>query len=1189
MATSPDYLRLASSATRALADTVLDGLRDAVLVCDAHLKQLPIVLANSAACRSLRAEGDTSPLIEVPLLRLLGAESIVAFERALGVLLDGDRVAHGKGPVQPRLPEAKVANETKVSAEAKAALEAQVSSEAKVATAAQVFAEANSVHEVKRAAETSAPKTRAAFDARQILTRNLVWRLPQGDRAILTDLKLLPGSAGHPLVMLSFAPVSSDVAAALHQLPIDMLILDADLRVTYANSGAMRTGASMPGGVLGCSALSLTPTGALPEGVYTQALQGKPFHDDALAYTEPDMPTRWFEVSVQPLNAAAGVTGLLVLYSEVTERRMRNRARGGAERRLLALTEHAQDIITVTDRAGCVQYVSGGVRNSLGYTSEERRSNSLFDHLHPDDLADVRAKFHQLVAGEIAGFSKEMRVRHKDGEYRWLESSFVSALSNPLIGGVVVNSRDITERKQAELKLAQREEVFRLAADAVDGVIFEWDIRRGVVHRSRGVKEVLGMPPEDLEASHDAWVARVHPRDYAAAQRIMTLGLLRGRGWTVTYRIRDARGIYKAILERTLIQRNQAGDPVRAIGCSVDVSEIKRLTDILAESQSTAKIGGWDYSYATRELTWTDQLYRIFEATPTELTPTWEKIFEQCLPESAMRLHAALSRARSATGSLDLEIEINTLKGNRLWVRVIGHVERLDGRLFRAFGSVQDIQAQKMSQSALENSTAWLKLSMNMAHMHAWRWEKDQDTFEFTTLEGNRVRLPSVYPGMAKMLSKVHPKDQLAVRCAIERAFDQHVEVHEEFRLQGADGRYRAYASTARPLFDADNKPRGLVGVVQDITLRRDSERRLRESEELLRTTTSNTEDTLFLLDASLRVRFINRGVNGIPVDAIVGSDVNVLVPEPARARVLKKLRGVLASGETATYEFKSEHDGKTQYFENHAVAVREDGIGAGISISMRDITERKRLVQEILDVSTRERQSIGRDLHDGLGQELTGLALMLRGLATRIQARCPDVVDNVNEVVSLVNQSIETARSLAHGLLPVRTESGGLRFALRALATRGRDLYGLNVNFCDQMTSDFELNEKDASHLYRIAQEALTNAARHGRATRVDIVLEASAQSFCLRISDDGVGFSLPLSSSGMGLKIMRYRAGMIGAKFEVGDNEPHGAVITVTSERPVPVRINSGPQGDVNDNSQQRLGSVSRGSRPPFGAQRR
>jgi PAS domain S-box-containing protein len=1140
MATSPDFLRLAASASRALADVALDSLRDAVLVVDFRHKQAPVVLANSAATHCLRADGDTSPLIEVPLAQLLGAGSIATIEQAvLGLRESKDR----------------------------------------------------------ESAKDRGSKDRESSNLRshgpnESPTRSLLWKLPAGEQFIATDLKILPGSAAQPMVMLTFRPVNSTVTSVMNQLPFDLLILDTDLKVTYANAAAMHAGASLiPGGVLGCSALALAPTSALHPEVYAGALEGRLFRDEALAYTEPGSPTRWFEITVQPLRNGETIVGLTVLCIENTQRRAGFRAQAASEQRLLALTEHARDIITVADAEGRLQYVSGGVRNSLGYSSYERLSSSMFELMHPEDYPGVRAQYDQLVAGKIEHFSMEVRIRHKDGTYRWLESNYFSALDNPLIDGVVVNSRDITERKQAEFKLGQREEVFRLAADAVDGVVFEWDLGRGVVHRSRGVQEVLGIVPEDLDSTSEAWRERVHPRDFEQAKRAVGLALLHGRGWTVTYRIRDARGCYKSILERGLIQRNAAGDPVRCIGTCVDISEIRRLTYILAESQRTAKIGGWEYNFLTEEVAWTDELYRILEANPADPPPAPQAMKHQCTPESAERLVSAFRQARAGNGALDVEIEVMTFKGNRLWVRVIGHTEQLDGRLSRAYGSVQDIQAQKVQQLALENSTDWLKLSMNMAHMHAWRWEKERDTFEFTTLEGYLVRLPSVYPGMTKMMSKVHPKDQAGVRRAIEQAFEQRAEVREEFRLQGADGRYRSYASTARPLFDSTGAPFGMVGVIQDITLRRDSERRLRQSEEVLRTTTANTADTLFLLDTSLRVRFINRSVNNRLIEDLIGREVDVLIPEPARTRVLEKLRRILRTGETLTYEFESSDDGELRYFENHAVAVQEDGIGAGISISMRDITERKRLEQEILDVSGRERQSIGRDLHDGLGQELTGVALMLRGLATRIQSRCPDVVPNVNEVVSLVNQSIDTARSLARGLLPVRSETGGISFALRALAARGRDLYGMDVKFRDEVASEFELNETDASHLYRIAQEALTNTARHGRAAKVEIVLHGNAKSFMLSIADDGEGFKLPTTSTGMGLKIMKYRAGMIGAKFEVGANEPRGTVITVVSERPVPPRVQTAQAipGDYNGGSQQRMGSISSNNAASFRGQRR
>jgi two-component system sensor kinase FixL len=178
----------------------------------------------------------------------------------------------------------------------------------------------------------------------------------------------------------------------------------------------------------------------------------------------------------------------------------------------------------------------------------------------------------------------------------------------------------------------------------------------------------------------------------------------------------------------------------------------------------------------------------------------------------------------------------------------------------------------------------------------------------------------------------------------------------------------------------------------------------------------------------------------------------------------------------------------------------------------------------------------------------LTGVALMLRGLATRIEERCPEVVENVNEIVGYVNQSIETARSLARGLLPVRTETGGLASALRALAARSRDLYGLEVTFRAEVCPELTLSETDASHLYRMTQEALTNAARHGRATLVQIVLITTDLEFMLRITDNGIGLAQAApSSAGMGLKIMKYRADMIGARFDITANEPHGAVITV------------------------------------------
>ena len=1082
MARSSGYLRLATKATRTLAEKAFDVIREAVVVVDTRPKHLPLVLVNAAARRCLGGDSEPSTLIGSSLFGLLGAASASMVQYLLTTITEGESG----------------------------------------------------------------------------LNRSLTWRLTRGEAAAMTELRLLDSSDDQRLVMMTFPASSqlSDLSSAVDQLPFDLLILDTNLNITYANGSAARSSGADET-LVGRSAFTVTPTMALAPETYVRALEGIPYRGEkAELSSSSGAPSRWFDIDVQPLQGASGIVGLTVLSTEVEAPRAAGRSVETSAGHLRALIEDAQDIVTVAGPDGQIRYVSGGARSALGYSSDEIRwTKYIYDYVHPDDAAALRAKLRQLTSGLIGAFTCHHRLRHQDGSYRWLESSYVAALDNPLINGVVATSRDITERKQAEIQLAQREEVFRLAADAVEGVIFEWDLTRGIVHRSRGLLEILGIEPEDLAPVVDAWRERIHPGDVDGVTRQIGLALIEGRGWTVTYRIRDARGRYRSMLERGLIQRNSAGDPMRAIGCCVDVSEIKRLTDLLGEAQRTAKMGGWEYSYSTLELTWTDEMFRIFETTPAKFTVSWDAMLAQCTPESRERFHNAWRRADTTDGQLDLELEITTLQNRRIWIRVIGHIEKLEGRSVRAFGSVQNIQAEKLAQIALENSRGWLKLSMNMAHLHAWRWDKATDRIDFAIVDRPKQNLPDVFPTLTALLERVHPKDRAIVTRAIEAGFQGSADTQAEFRLRVDNNRgYRSYATTARPLFDAGGKPQGFVGVTQDVTARRESEAKLRRSERLLRTTTANTADTLILVDTNLKVRFINRGSADLDIEDIVGGEISALLPEAARNSVITKLRNVLLTGESITYEFQSHtEEGQLQYFENRAVLVHEDDMGAGLSISVTNITERKRLEQEILDVSSRERQTIGRDLHDGLGQELTGVALMLRSLATRFEHQFPEGVATLNEIVGVVNQSIENARALARGLLPVRTDSGGLPFALRELATRSRDIYGLEVNFRAEIWPEITLSETSASHLYRIAQEALTNAARHGQAHKVDILLMVTRNTFLLRITDDGVGMRPPKQPAvGMGLKIMRYRAGIIGAKIEFGGNKPQGTIVRVTGEQP-------------------------------------
>jgi PAS domain S-box-containing protein len=204
------------------------------------------------------------------------------------------------------------------------------------------------------------------------------------------------------------------------------------------------------------------------------------------------------------------------------------------------------------------------------------------------------------------------------------------------------------------------------------------------------------------------------------------------------------------------------------------------------------------------------------------------------------------------------------------------------------------------------------------------------------------------------------------------------------------------------------------------------------------------------------------------------------------------------------------------------------------------DITNRKALIEHMFDVIHNEQQRIGADLHDGLGQVLTGVSLMLRSCHTH--AMRGDVVapGEFEQLIELVTGAIETTRGLAHGLAPGTREFGGLLFALNALAQQSRRV-GLPIDLIAPAGYNPALDPTVSDHVYRIVQEAVTNAARHARAEHLVINVTASSDVLTIEVIDDGVGLSED-GKPGFGINSMRYRADVIGARLAVGAVAPRG-----------------------------------------------
>jgi PAS domain S-box-containing protein len=239
--------------------------------------------------------------------------------------------------------------------------------------------------------------------------------------------------------------------------------------------------------------------------------------------------------------------------------------------------------------------------------------------------------------------------------------------------------------------------------------------------------------------------------------------------------------------------------------------------------------------------------------------------------------------------------------------------------------------------------------------------------------------------------------------------------------------------------------------------------------------------------------------------------------------------------------------DGRVLWFQCEAKMIRrEDGRPWFIHGVGFDITERKGLEEAILEISAREQRRIGQDLHDGLGQHLTGIAFMSKVLEEKLSDKSlPEAVEAA-QIVKMLNQAIDNTRQLARGLHPVAAEPLGLMSALKKWASEVEGLFHIGCSFqCEKPLQIHDANL--ATHLYRIAQEAVNNAIRHGKSRNIVIGLSGKNGTGSLTIQDDGEGFpEKQADHPGVGLSIMNYRADMVGGSLKVQPNEGRGVTVT-------------------------------------------
>lgn len=224
-----------------------------------------------------------------------------------------------------------------------------------------------------------------------------------------------------------------------------------------------------------------------------------------------------------------------------------------------------------------------------------------------------------------------------------------------------------------------------------------------------------------------------------------------------------------------------------------------------------------------------------------------------------------------------------------------------------------------------------------------------------------------------------------------------------------------------------------------------------------------------------------------------------------------------------------------------------------GVDMTSRRRTEEELLrSQQVLEVITREQQRISRDLHDTVGQELTGLSFMSKKLAQKLEARGLAEAESAVTIAEGIKRAIAKVRKAIKGVMPVEVDARGLMVALEHLSMRTRERYSIDCHF--ECVRPVDVDDRNtATHLYRIAQEAVNNAVKHGEATRIVITLESDPQAVRLSVVNDGLTIEddSDAETSGIGVRIMHFRAGVIGARLTIEPVTHGGTRVLCTLRR--------------------------------------
>ncbi len=739
----------------------------------------------------------------------------------------------------------------------------------------------------------------------------------------------------------------------------------------------------------------------------------------------------------------------------------------------------------------------------------------------------------------------------------------------PVLGGdgridrIVTLMEDMTAARQAEQAVRDSEVLYRTLFDGASDAMFILDLQGTILQANEQAARMYGYGREDLIGRSPAdWA---HPDCRALFDQYLQK-LQAGEPFATESRDRRADGTLIDVELHATPIRVQGRDRVLAV--VRDISERRRMLDALRRSEAQYRAlfeaAGDPMGLMTPEgvlLEVNARSARLHGFSRQEMAgkPVRELIHPD--QQQAIERHlAALQAGQSVwteTVAIDRQGRPIDVESRATPVEVAGEP--------RVLVILRDITERKRAEQVLAESERRLRLVLDASRDVIYRFSLVTGQFEYVSPSiQNVTRLSGAeLEGWSwqELLDRIHPDDQAAVAATFQRLqgspADPEASHTSEYRFLNGDGEYRWMSNSYTIVRDAEGRPVASVGNIRDITEQRRAREALAQSEQRFRTVLESSRDVIYQLDlATGRFDYISpsvQGMTGLPVEQTLGLGFDWAVqqvhPEdrPAIWKQAEQIRqGFGRDGRLLTLEYRFGHrNGQYRWYSDSHVPVYDElGQLVGVVGNVRDITQRREADEalrsahrRLLSARDEERRRLAGELHDSVNQGLAVLQMDLQSLLQSAGADLPDAQrDLLVHASKQTTELISEVRTISQGLYPPALESLGLVAALRGLA---RSLESGPAELRVQAPSPFQSARLPAEfeiELFRIAQEAVQNALRHGQASRIAIRLNHQRGRVVLQVEDNGQGFDInAVESSGIGLRSMRDRAELLQGTLRI------------------------------------------------------